>query len=214
MTMLLHDPSTCTREPCGRCASREPARPPKPNGHDVQPPLHQRDTWDDLAAELEAAAAFARKHGANIEQRFYEWQRLGRLPDSEERGGGNGGATTGDQDERRREDAMAARQLHLLRLCVADLLGDVRRFRGFEGVAFPKGTKLEPKHLTAAQVEADGWCGSHWRIGEFVAIATRPSGEPFYRGRCRRCGEWPEGDPPVDVLRTWKSGRTARVKAS
>jgi hypothetical protein len=70
------------------------------------------------------------------------------------------------------------------------------------------------KHRTPAQVEADGWCGSHWRIGELVPITLRPSGEPFYRGRCRRCGSWPEGDPPVDVLTTWRDGRTLRVKAS
>lgn len=183
-----------------------------------------RDPWADLAAELEAAASFARSQGAAIEQRLYEWTRIGRIPSAPPPCGacggpgcedckGTGNAPTMPREDGQ-EDRLVSRQLHFYRLTVADLAARLQKFRSFQQVAFPKQTPLEAKHLTTTQVEADGWCGSHWRIGEFVAISTRPTGEPFYRGRCRRCGEWPEGDPPTEVLQTWKSGRSLRVAAS
>lgn len=168
-----------------------------------------RDPYSDLAAELEAAADLLRRRGQQIEQRFYEWQKLERIDRDATRGGGSGVSGKDQQQER-----AASRLLHDWRVHLAELAVRVQWVRSQEAVAFPRAGRLEDRHLTAAQVEADGWCGSHWRIGEFVTITTRPSGEPFYRGRCRRCGEWPGGDPPVDVLRIWRDGRSLRVAAS
>jgi hypothetical protein len=183
-----------------------------------------RDPWSDLAAELEAAASFARSQGGAIEQRLYEWTRIARIPAAPPPCGvcdgvgcedckGTGNAPT-LRSEDGQEDRLVSRQLHFYRLTVADLAARLQKFRSFQSVAFPKQAKLEAKHLTAAQVEADGYCGSHWRIGQWVEIPRRATGEPYYRGRCRDCGSWPEGDPPVEALRSWRKGRSPRVAAS
>lgn len=69
------------------------------------------------------------------------------------------------------------------------------------------------KHRTPAQVEADGFCGSCWRIGKLVSVQCRPSGEPYVRGRCRFCRDWPNHLPALDDLRTYHAGRTVWVSA-
>ena len=162
-----------------------------------------------IAQELRDAADRIEARGDLIEQRFYDWQRLERIPTDESRGGGGAGAPPDAKAER-----VASRHLHEWRLLMSDAKAMMGRVTLLDRTAFPPGSKLEPSHMTTSQLEADGWCGSHWRIREFVAITTRPTGEPYYRGRCRSCGQWPGGDPPIEVLKAWRDGRPLRMAAS
>lgn len=190
----------------------------------------------DLGKSLQATGRRIVTEGQATSQRFHDWKRVEKIP----AGRGNCGECAGegfvyaDADQvqcdqcngtgdipgtgGRRTDTLQDRQASRLaaewtstrrqleRLTArADWLMDQAR-----GVA----DRLARKDWTPAQAEAGGWCGSHWRIGEEVPITLRPTGEPWYAGRCRRCGSWPEGDPPREVLETWRDGKTLRVKAS
>lgn len=66
-----------------------------------------------------------------------------------------------------------------------------------------KNRRLLSREQTAAQVAADGWCRSCYRVGVFELIDKRPTGEPYYADLCRWCGSH-RGDleqPPIDLLR-------------
>lgn len=156
--------------------------------------------------------------GQAVSQLFYEWQRDEKMPDSDSsRGGGSGGASTAERLREQKEDRDASR-LRRRWLQAQVRLDAVLSEMGWlmdQAKTEQQHRQQLDKHRTPAQVEADGWCGNHFaRIGELVPITLRPTGEPWYKGRCRRCGSWPDGDPPAEVLRTWRDGRTLRVKAS
>lgn len=166
----------------------------------------------DLGIAMQALGRRMVDEGQSTSQRFHDWKRIDTPPANSTRGGGSGGVHFDIAD--RRDDRHAARlaaewtavRQQIERLTArADWLMDQAK-----GVA----DRLARKDWTPAQAEAAGWCGSHWRIGEEVPISLRPSGGPWYAGRCRRCGSWPEGDPPIEVLTTWRDGKTLRVKAS
>lgn len=171
--------------------------------------------YEQTARRLEAAAKQVRARGQATEQRFYDWQKVERI-EGDQRGGGNGGASWAVDVEARADDRKASRFLRQWRDVMSRLESDALRVSSLVEVAHPV---LPPRlshqtNRTTEQVVADGWCGSHWRIGELVAISCRPSGEPYYRGKCRRCGDWPGGVPPIEVLQTWRDGRSLKVAAS
>ncbi len=71
---------------------------------------------------------------------------------------------------------------------------------------------------TPAQAEAEGWCGSCWRINVNEPIPKRDTGEPWYRGRCLWCARWKDEngesvDPPLHALKEKRLGKTVMVKA-
>lgn len=65
--------------------------------------------------------------------------------------------------------------------------------------------RLGTREQTAAQVAADGWCRSCYRVGVFEPITRRDGGkgDPFYADLCRWCGSHRGTlhQPPVDMLR-------------
>lgn len=229
MTLPLHDPTTCTREVCGKCRASGQANPPKPVDHKVQkrtPPRGKREI--DLGRLLQKLGRRIEDEGQTTSQSVYEWERVTRIRNAPPscpvcdgkgcrdcNGTGDARHALDDTLKQHKEDRAASElrsewwkvRLQLEALCNrADWLMD--QARSHSG-------SLE-KHRTPAQVEADGWCGSCWKsTGELVPITMRPSGEPYYRGRCRFCGSWPGGDPPRDVLeKRLSSGREPRVRAS
>jgi hypothetical protein len=153
--------------------------------------------------------------GQAVSQRFYEWERADRMPSGDSsRGGGSGGAAPADQLQEQKDDRQAARLRRRWLQAQVRLESVLAEMGWLMDQAKAVSPQLE-KHRTPAQVEADGWCGSHWRqIGELVPVAERPTGEPYYRGKCLFCGRWPGGDPPAEVLRARREGRTIRVAAS
>ncbi len=167
----------------------------------------------------------AQKIGRRIEdegqatsQSFYEWERDEKMPATDStRGGGSGGATPAERLREQKEDRDASR-LRRRWLGAQVRLDAVLTEMGWlmDQARIEQQHKQQlDKHRTPAQVEAEGWCGNHWaRIGELVPITLRPSGEPWYRGLCRACGAWPDGLPPVEVLKAWRDGKGVRVKAS
>lgn len=198
-----HDPETCQREPCGRCRESGDPRPPRPVDHDVKRtkrPTARREL--DLGRRTEEIGRRLEAEGQAASQHFYEWEREERIAADSSRGGGDGGAAPEDAMRERRERRAASR-LRLRWLGAQARLDSV--LAELEGLMDQAKTSQRPldKHRTPAQVEADGFCGAHWHAaGVLVAVTLRPSGEPYYRGRCRFCGSWPGGDPPADVLRT------------
>jgi hypothetical protein len=164
----------------------------------------------------------AQKVGRRIEdegqatsQAFYEWERSEKMPSSDSsRGGGSGGAAPAERLRELKEDRDASRLRRKWLGAQVRLEAVLAEMGWLMDQAKREHLSLD-KHRTPAQVEADGWCGSHWKsIGELVPVSLRPTGEPYYRGRCLFCGRWPGGDPPVDVLKARESGKAVRVAAS
>jgi hypothetical protein len=148
--------------------------------------------------------------GQATSQRLHDWKRTEQIPADSTRGGGGGnGFQMQDRQQDRLAGSMSAEWL-ALRLQLDHTL---RRMDWMMDQAKANHMPLD-KHRTAAQVEADGNCGSCWKsLGEIVPVTERPSGEPYYRGRCRFCGSWPGGDPPKDVLETRRrAGKDGAVK--
>lgn len=177
--------------------------------------MSQREV--DLGRLLQQIGRRIEHEGQAASQHFYEWEREGRIPSDDHRGGGNGGTTSGTRLEDQREDRRTAglrRRWLAVRTRLPAILAEAEWLLN-EAQTQKARQSVNDKHRTPAQVEADGWCGSHWaRIGELVPISLRPSGEPYYKGRCRACGAWPGGDPPAEVLETWRKGSTVKVRAS
>lgn len=170
----------------------------------------------DLGRRGQKVMARVENEGQAASQHFYEWEKPGRLPSDESRGGGNGGTTSGSRLEDQREDRRTSQLRRRWTAVKARLEADFAEVEWLLNEAQTQARNAaNEKHRTPAQVEAEGWCGNHWKhLGELVPVTLRPSGEPWYRGRCRFCGAWPEGDPPRDVLETRAKGSTVRVKAS
>lgn len=82
--------------------------------------------------------------------------------------------------------------------------GLVHQVRFHVAVAEARKTRrLLSREQTAAQVAADGWCRSCYRVGVFELIDKRPTGEPYYTDLCRWCGshKGDQAQPPMDLLR-------------
>jgi hypothetical protein len=131
-----------------------------------------------------------------------------------------GGATPDEALKERREDRQAAGYKQELDTLTRRITADMARLRFIIHQACPD----RPKHLatvdmTAVQLVADGWCPSCFRDDQHLSpISIRPStGEPYYRDRCRPCGEWKAAnreDPPLEVLRTRHRGGRVRIKTA
>lgn len=159
----------------------------------------------DLGRLLQKVGRRFEDEGQTTSQRFHDWKRTEQISTDSTRGGG--GVETDRID--RQQDRQAARlsaEWTRVRLQLDDLLN---RADWLMDQAKADHRPVD-KHRTPAQVEVDGWCGSHWHaVKALVPITLRPSGEPYYKGRCRFCGSWPGGDPPADVLRTRQKERAA-----
>lgn len=225
---LLHDPATCERAVCRKCRGSGEPNPPKPVDHDVQRPRKPQGRRElDLGRLAQKVGRRIEDEGQKTSQLFYEWERVKRVrqappacPVCDGKGcrdcNGTGDARQAVDGalKQQRDDRLASQlrrewlnvRVQMEALCNrADWLMDQAQVLA---------ASLE-KHRTPAQVEADGWCGNCWaRGGALVPISLRPTGEPYYKGRCRACGSWPEGDPPADVVKQRLEGRTVRVKAS
>lgn len=215
MSLFDHNAETCTREFCGRCKGSGEPSPPKPVDHDAavkRRPMSRREL--DLGRRTQSVGRRIEDEGRAASQHFAEWEREARIEGDSTRGGGYGTATGDDtlrdQADQRQVSAYRARWLKVqvrldAVLAEAEWLLDQAKTEH----------RALDRHRTPAQVEAEGWCGSCWKsTGQLVPVTERPSGEPYYRGRCRFCGSWPGGDPPKDVLEQRNSGKAIRVKAS
>jgi hypothetical protein len=168
----------------------------------------------DLGRLAEKIGRRLETEGQATSQHFYEWQRQERIANDSNRGGGSGGAEPADAIRERRDDR-AASSLRRRWLNAQVRLDAVLAEMGWLMDQARSDARPLDKHRTPAQVEADGWCGNCWKhAGQLVPIAIRPSGEPYYKGRCRGCGSWPEGDPPAEVVQQRLAGKTVRVAAS
>lgn len=170
----------------------------------------------DLGRLMQTVGRRMAEEGQATSQRFHDWKRIDRIETDSNRGGGNGGSAF-DPDQaivNRAEDRQAARMFAEWATVRRQLEALSIRAGWLMDQAKGSQDRLMRREWTPAQAEAEGWCGNHWKIGEQVPVSLRPSGEPYYRGRCRACGSWPDGDPPLEVLKTWRDGKTLRVKAS
>lgn len=122
-----------------------------------------------------------------------------------------------DDETRRRDEAAAARYRSELATLTARQVADLGRLKALIAICNPQKPKaLQRSDRTAAQVIAEGSCPSCWRIGEDVAITLRPSrvpgesGAPWYKDRCKPCGDWRSEygqDKPLPILRKHAQGR-------
>lgn len=190
----------------------------------------------DLGRLMQSVGKRLAEEGQATSQRLHDWKRIERIPAGRGNCGGCGGegyvyegieqvqcddckgtgdgAGSGGPGGDTLQDRQASRMLAEWARVRLQLEQLSNRACFLMDQAKADHAPLD-KHRTPAQVEADGWCGAHWRqIGELVPVSLRPTGEPYYKGRCLFCGRWPEGDPPADVLRQRRDGKTVRVVAS
>jgi hypothetical protein len=146
--------------------------------------------------------------GHDASQVFHDWKRIEQIEADSNRGGGNGGAVF-DEVDRAGDRKAAKRSREWLEVRV-QLQHHLDRAKALMDEAKRQKVVLADKHRTPAQVEADGWCGHHWRlIGTLEAVTLRPTGEPFYRGKCRWCGD---NNPDAEMLRARHEGKPLRVR--
>lgn len=225
-----HNPATCRRDPCGKCRGSGEPNPPKPIDHQVQKPRAPRGRRElDLGRLLQQVGRRVEDEGQAASQHFYEWEREAKIPPTppacpvcdgagcRDCNGTGDARPASDGALKQRQEAEAASRLRdewrKVRVQIealanrADWLLDQARVLATGGL---------DKHRTPAQVEADGWCGNCWARGGFlVPISLRPTGEPYYKGRCRPCGQWPGGNPPKEVVEARNSkGKDLKVRAS
>ena len=189
----------------------------------------------DLGRLMQKVGRRITEEGQTTSQRFDDWKRVEKIPVGRGNCGGCGGEGyvyadaeqvqcetckgTGDASgPGGRGDTLQDRQAGRLaaewtavRLKLEQL---TERAAYLMDQAKGHADKLQRQNWTVEQAENAGWCGNHWKAGEQVPISLRSTGEPYYKGRCRACGSWPDGDPPREVLKTWRDGKTLRVKAS
>lgn len=215
MMDLLHDPTACTRIPCGKCAKRREANPPNPVDHNVAARRKASGREVALGRLLQELGRRIEAEGETAGERFAQWQRTREIPRDSNRGGGNGGVVYEDARIDRREDQYAAALRDRWLRCNTKLLALAGEAEWLLDAA--KVTKALGKDRSAAQAAADGWCISCFRDDQHLTpIGLRPTGEPYYRDRCRGCGEWRAStgeDPPLEVLRTRHRGGRVRVRA-
>lgn len=171
-----------------------------------------------IAAELHAIADKVERDGPAAWKNAAEWTRPGQPPTRGERGGGiEEGVCSDDRAAERRDDARASKMLKRMQSDAAEAIARLTSLLNrIEECAKPGSNNLATREKQATQIAADGWCVSCWRAGGLVEIATRPTGEAYYRDRCRTCGthraETGE-DPPLEHVRARLDGKRVRVKA-
>lgn len=165
----------------------------------------------DLGRQLRHLGERLEDEGQATSQRFHDWRRTERLEADSSRGGGHGGATFDPRD--RQQDRHAGRMFAEWATIRGQLDQLTARANWLMDQAKAAGTS-RTKDWTPAQAEAEGWCGSCWRLGKQVPVQCRPTGEPYVRGRCRFCRGWPNHLPALDDLRTHHAGRTVWTTAS
>jgi hypothetical protein len=166
----------------------------------------------DLGRLLAKTGRRIEDEGQKTSQRLHDWKKIEQIARDSTRGGGSGGAASFRLADRPQDQLAAKMSAEWLAVRV-QLEHLARRAEWLMDQAKAADKSLV-RDWTPAQAEAEGWCGSHWRIGETVPVSLRPSGEPYYRGRCLFCGRWPDGDPPAEVLRDRRDGKTVMVAAS
>lgn len=144
------------------------------------------------------------------------WTRTGEwakpvLPSNGERGGGSSSPSDRDLEDRL-GDRVASRYHAELRQILERQVNDMERLSRLREILFPpQPLKIAGKHMLAAQIATEGWCVSCWRNDRTCnPIALRPTGEPYYKDRCRPCGEWQAEygqDPPMSILKLRHDGR-------
>lgn len=144
-------------------------------------------------------------------QRTSDWEKP-VLPANGERGGGGGERPSDDVLEDRREDRRASGKHQQLRSDVRVATEALMRIRFlYAEVNRPTIKSLPAKEMQLAQVATEGWCVSCWRDDRWCEpIAKRPTGEPFYKDRCRFCGQWKAEhgqDPPLVILQKRHAGQ-------
>ncbi len=170
-----------------------------------------------LATELRRVADLIAKDGPAAWRNAADWTRPGQPPSRGERGGGHGDDEPDDRVAERRDDARAAKMLRRMQTDAAEALVRLNSLvHRIEECARPGKVHLAAREKQSTQVALDGWCKSCFRAGGMVPIATRPTGEPYFRDRCRSCGahhaETGE-DPPLEHVRARLDGKRVRVRA-
>lgn len=190
----------------------------------------------DLGRTLQQVGRRITEEGQTVSQRFHDWKRVEKLPvgrgscpDCAGEGyryngtqvmcdmckgtgdynpGGNGRGD-GQQDQQAARLAVEWTKVRL------QLEHYATRAEWLMDQAKGTADKALRRDWTPAQAEAEGWCGHCFKVaGALVPITLRPSGEPYYRGRCRFDGAWPGGDPPADVVKARLAGKAVLVRAS
>lgn len=175
-------------------------------------------TPEQLVHQLLTTASAIQSHGDTTWQRTHDWQRF-ILPSRGERGGGlPEDAVLDDQLADRQEDRQASRYHTELLALIHRIHTDTSRLQRLQGIANPPTPRtIKNRDLMAAQVAADGYCLSCWRNNQHLTpIETRPNGEPYYRDRCRWCGEYKAAhrdDPPLEYLRLRHAGRRILLRS-
>lgn len=214
---LLHDPSTCTRVPCGRCKPQEAPNVPPPIDYDIATPTDQqiRSVSAQAVRWRDAADLWARE-GAQMLAVSAAWEKprddLLRPSDGADE----------DQDQKRREarsdrdrnDAVRDAQASTYRDELARILkrvdADLGRLERLHEILCPdQPERLRNRDLLAVQVAADGWCVSCHRDNAYC--------EPVWKDRsrdgCQWCTKWRQSEgqwPPVALVR-WRHRNPGRA---
>lgn len=147
-------------------------------------------------------------------ERFTDWEKP-VMPVNGQRGGGSS-APSDDDLQARADDRQASRYATELRQLLQQHTDLNHRLHRLQQIGFPPNPVQVGKHMQAAQIAAEGWCVSCWRNDRTCnPIALRASGQPYYRDRCRPCGEWHAEhgqDPPLSILQKRHQGTRVTQK--
>lgn len=171
----------------------------------------------DLFTELDKLITRNRVDGDIIRKRLHDWVAQARIPMAGSRGGGLADGTPDATLENRKDARRVSRLLHELEQVERRLLSDARRHNAITAEAIPPAPRrIEGKDMLQAQVAAEGWCISCWRIGEIRDVQKRTGGQPYYRDLCRQfCGPWKNehGElPSTHDLQRHHDGRGVKVR--
>lgn len=214
-----HDPASCRREPCGKCADRGQASTPP--AVDQQPRTPEPPRAQVQGVPIDKLADLLRTVADRIDDQGTTWKRLHSWQTAphlggDERGGGDGGTSDNrDQLEDRRVARYFAEYVDLL----TGLLAPLRRLDRLHDLAQvedrtvhrTRSGDLDP--MLAAEAAAAGWCASCWRYEQTCHPREKdPEGHYYDRQHCRRCARFRNEHgitPPVELLRLWHGlGRT------
>ncbi len=117
-----------------------------------------------------------------------------------------------DQAQQRRPDPA---QADLAQLSAAAATLRVEAARALDALA--KYQRPVPRRIPRADTEIpDDWCRScHRNNQHHTPVSLRPSGEPYYAGLCRWCGDFRKAhkyDVPLEVLRVRHQGRRVTLQ--
>jgi hypothetical protein len=214
----LHDPSVCTRVPCGKCRPHGKAQPPKPVDHEVARSKGTVSrlggvTPQQLHLALTDLAKTIDRHGQATWQHVDDWRKQRRLSSDSNRGGGAGDHAAARAADRI-EDERVGHLFDRLTQAVTDLSDMIARTDALITETIPLRVPKAKPNILAAQAAADGWCRSCFRDDQHLEpITLRPDGTPFFRDLCKWCGYWQAEHgqlPGVDVLRQRHEGRRIR----